>query len=735
MIRRRIFRRFLLSYLAVVVLTALVGSVGYLVSVQALYEQVDDRNLGTLRAVAHSIEIALSDVTNLAAKIATYPNVDRLMRSDQKRPLRESVLTIILTQNDLAYSAFTESTIRNVWLYSYALDMVLTPVNVMYDTEYLWNPPRESLRYQGVTHSQWRAVLRSPQTHKAFGTEVTVTDSDGVYRAIPYYLDLPLHREPHTGELIVMVDAISLLKVVTDMDLPAAAWFAIYGNAGRRVTDTPQGAAPESLSADWAPATGRTAQLSLSGIDYSLTSYASPALDFTYVLAYPTKELLLPVNRARTWIAAVLLALLALGAAMSVWFARRDTTPLARAFEHLTSFGEEETAGSPFEALDHGVVAAVTAARTLEERLRDRQQLLRREVLRLLLQGEGSAEEGFRDPSSEIDHALADRPSELVLFHAGGFAGPLRPEERQDLDRLSFTLRRLFEECNWDLHSQVSLATTAVLIPADEASGAETALARATDDTGEPLLVLRAETVSAARQLPGAYIRAMESLEAAAHAGCSGVVHASAFRVSPGSIAFSLETERSLIAAIKQGDEARTEEILDDLCAGPTRRRLAAALETTYDRVIDHSASPVSDASGGQLPPERLPRVRRLLLDEARRRAHARRQSYPAIDAAREYIDRAYGDPMLNLAGVADEFGFSEGHFSRLFKERVGWTFQSYLNEVRMNAAIAALRASDAPVSEIAPQHGYASTRVFRRAFKSYTGLTPSEFRRSRSAS
>ena len=63
----------------------------------------------------------------------------------------------------------------------------------------------------------------------------------------------------------------------------------------------------------------------------------------------------------------------------------------------------------------------------------------------------------------------------------------------------------------------------------------------------------------------------------------------------------------------------------------------------------------------------------------------------------------------------------------RLLKE--GVSFGGLLTEVRRTQAEHLLALSDAPLSEVAEQLGYADAGVFVRAFRSWTGTTPGKFR------
>lgn len=87
-------------------------------------------------------------------------------------------------------------------------------------------------------------------------------------------------------------------------------------------------------------------------------------------------------------------------------------------------------------------------------------------------------------------------------------------------------------------------------------------------------------------------------------------------------------------------------------------------------------------------------------------------------------------DESLTLCILAQEFGYSQSHFSRKFKEISGMQFRDYLRYRKLAFALKQLRDTPAPILEIALDYGFSSHEAFTRAFKEAYGMTPSEYRR-----
>ena len=101
---------------------------------------------------------------------------------------------------------------------------------------------------------------------------------------------------------------------------------------------------------------------------------------------------------------------------------------------------------------------------------------------------------------------------------------------------------------------------------------------------------------------------------------------------------------------------------------------------------------------------------------------------------AKDRMDAASHEawPVRRLAGVSS---VSEAHFARSFKQAFGVPPHRYLLTRRIERAMALLRDTDLPITEIAFQTGWASLGTFGRTFRDITGQNPGAIRsRARAA-
>ncbi|WP_409344972.1 helix-turn-helix domain-containing protein [Paenibacillus sp. MBLB4367] len=107
----------------------------------------------------------------------------------------------------------------------------------------------------------------------------------------------------------------------------------------------------------------------------------------------------------------------------------------------------------------------------------------------------------------------------------------------------------------------------------------------------------------------------------------------------------------------------------------------------------------------------------------------SQRGSNKAIEKMLAFIEEHYRESAFSLDRLADEFELSPTYISKLFKEHTEKNFIDYLIEIRINASKELLADKNRKINDIAEGVGYTNTRSFLRAFKKYTGMTPTEYR------
>lgn len=112
------------------------------------------------------------------------------------------------------------------------------------------------------------------------------------------------------------------------------------------------------------------------------------------------------------------------------------------------------------------------------------------------------------------------------------------------------------------------------------------------------------------------------------------------------------------------------------------------------------------------------------MTDEITYAAHSER-----IEVIQRYIHQHLDEP-LDREILADMSGFSIPHFHRVFTACTGESAVSYVRRERMIRAGQKLRMGAVDIRQVALSAGYESHSAFGKSFKTFFGISPSEFRR-----
>lgn len=94
-----------------------------------------------------------------------------------------------------------------------------------------------------------------------------------------------------------------------------------------------------------------------------------------------------------------------------------------------------------------------------------------------------------------------------------------------------------------------------------------------------------------------------------------------------------------------------------------------------------------------------------------------------------DHVQAHPGDD-LSAAALADRFGVSVRHLSRLFNAHMGLAPARYVRRSRTEAAANLIRSGDATLDSVARKCGFGSPQSLRGAFRERYGVSPSEYRR-----
>ena len=98
------------------------------------------------------------------------------------------------------------------------------------------------------------------------------------------------------------------------------------------------------------------------------------------------------------------------------------------------------------------------------------------------------------------------------------------------------------------------------------------------------------------------------------------------------------------------------------------------------------------------------------------------------IKYLREYVENNYTFD-ISMQEVAEDMGYSDAYFSKLFKQYFNQNFTAYLTQYRIKKAKELLTDTNNSIKDISRMVGYEDSNYFAKIFKRMVGEIPSKFR------
>lgn len=192
-----------------------------------------------------------------------------------------------------------------------------------------------------------------------------------------------------------------------------------------------------------------------------------------------------------------------------------------------------------------------------------------------------------------------------------------------------------------------------------------------------------------------------------------------------------------MAALTESGSTSQALALLETMIA-QTENRYPSYLMRIYmlNRLVQQMMT-LASREGVTLPPkspgqdpdsvrETLEQLVRALCRKGAQRSSAEK---PEGGKTAAYVREHCLDGDISLSSTAEALGISTKQVSRLLRMEVDMTFKEYLLHLRMSAAQDFLREEGLSIAETAGRVGYFNISHFIKCFKAYTGMTPGEWK------
>lgn len=756
--RIRLFRRLLISYLAILVIPSLAGYLSYRASIAATESVSIENSISQLQKSQSILERRMAEVEGFTRQLALNPELNALM--NEKPSDKLNVYGIWSLMREVTAISQTNDFLQNFFIYLTNYNAIIMPGTTYYRPDHYF----DTEHYANLSEAQWeRKVLHT--THRSEILPLSPFVERGEETSVVTYMQsFPL--DSFTGSspatAVIIIDESTITSLLSSLQERYGGWVHVSDENGRAIGSLGIDEQEiERLQSDASFDKGKQSQLYGDDLVISIRSQTN---GWVYMAGIPKQVLLENANHIKhiTWTvtgAALLIGLLA-GLVLSY----RNSAPINRLLGLLREqFGSGVAGRSEYDFLQGNISAMLSTNKRLEEELVRQQPVVRDALLKRLLAGEFQSREEIAAAAEQANIGLPER-GYAAIIQINGYSGMDSVQILNELSAARILLRReLIGLDGTALLTDMGSDRIAALI-GDGREAAETAGASAAEALLERLSALAfdeyrmtitaavGEAFSTVAEVPRSYDQASQTLEYAFYTNRKGVVRYGDAPTDSTTYYYPLESELRLIGTVRAGDGEEAKRIVRTVfeenashrkLSAEMKHQLMAELQGTFLKLLDQKV--FLESRDFEALKQRIGEIARAeTMEEAREETDAiiealcgvvtsRKNDMHAqmVEQIKRVIAEMYADRELTLYRIAERVERPEKYISQLFKEATGVNLSDYLEKVRLDHAAGMLRSHSLTVDEIAEKVGYNSSHSFRRAFKRVMGVPPSSYRQS----
>ncbi|NMO97596.1 helix-turn-helix domain-containing protein [Paenibacillus lemnae] len=754
----KVFRRFLTSYLLILMIPSLAGHLSYRAAMDVSVSSSIESSLSTLKQSKEILERRLIEVEGFTKQLAINQDLNKLMiGKEAERPAQ--VYDLWKMARDLSTYSQTNDYLQNFYVYFHQSDVILTPGSVYYRPHHFY----QIHHFDGLTYEDWKQdVLITSHTSDILPMR-SFTRNKVPYKALALVQSLPLNSfNKPKATVVVLIEENKIASQLQVMSNQYGGWAFIKDNEGRTLVNS--GIEMSAISELKGIPTGEDGDISRMEDGTLKLSIVSDLTGWVYTAGIPEQALLVKANRIKhvTWI--VTSAALAAGLLAGLLFAYRNSVPIHRLLRVVKDHVGADTSKSrnEFDFLAGNFTTLITDNRKLEQELNEQLPLLQDAFIKRLLTGDFQSSQEMEAVSAQTGIELDHQPGYACLLRLSGYGGVNSEEIVQELRVGRYVIKQALKKLDDRiLATDFGSDKLALLLPAGmtEEEGTGSSFDRICKeflhDAYERYRLSMDAGIggrfTSVRDISRSFEEAQQALAYAAPHKESRIIWFSEANREAAMYYYPLDSEQRMINVLRAGEAEEGKRLLNQLLERnfterelslDMRQQFVTELKGTLLKLMDQKdftdafAEQVRHAVGKIQPADDMTMLKKSIesvIDEICGYVDCRKtiREQETVQEVMDVIHKLYGMPDLSLYMIAEEVGKPEKYISSLFKEHQGENLFDVVERIRMNHAQHLLGDNQLTIDEIAGLVGYNSAHSFRRAFKRVCGVTPSVFRQS----
>lgn len=754
-----VFRKFLISYVIILVIPSIGGYMSYLTSISVTRSISIENGVTQLQKGQDILERRMAEVEAFTRQLAVNRELNVLMN---ERDNETNVYGIWRTMENVLSFGRSNDFLQNYYIYLANYNLILTP-----GSSYRPNHYYADFHYNDLSLEEWTKEILDTHHRSEIKPLSPFMTRGQQTSVITYMQSLPLDsfNDSSPAVAVVLIDEKLITGLLSGMTERYGGWVRISDSQGKTIAlKGSEEAEMANMSLD--PKFDPSKASQFYGDDLVITTQ-SKTNGWVYQAGIPRDLLLENANKIKKTSMLITGGTLLIGLVVGLVLAYRHSVPINRLLSVMKEqFGKDERSSrNEFDFLSGNIADMITKNKQLEAELNRQLPLVRDAFLKRMFSGEFKSREKIHSASEQAGVRLRQSTGYAGIVQIKGYGSMDNVEVLNELNASRLLLKQAMADLgadalmtDWDSDKVAILFFSAE--EDEESDRAVNEITHTMENLAEYLFNEYRITIQSGfgqlfaslTEVSLSFEQAHQALEYAIHTNRKGMVWNNEAHIEHTTYYYPLDSEQRLITTIRAGELEAAERIVEGIIAQNMQQRelsiemkhqLIGEMKGTFIKLLDQKVFTEYDAAEDikrlvidislSEPLESMKCTLFTIMKElcgfiANKKKDIHGQIVKQIKA---YTAEMYSDTELTLYRVAEHVERPEKYISQLFKEYTGINFSDYLIKVRMDQAMVLLNESKYTVDEIASRVGYNSSHSFRRAFKRLNGISPSVYRQS----
>lgn len=750
---KKIYIKFLLSYILILLLALIIAFFIYEQAVGILKKHAFESSLASLEQGRNVLEKRLEDIKNMSIQLSMDQKVLNLMNPVSNDTSDLSMYDVMQAQSSISTYRITNNFINSYSVYLKEPKVILSNYASSIDEKYYYD---RAFRYGQMSYNEWFDLIMGKRYTRTILPSNSVVINNQERSMLTYLQSIPIDGvgKPK-GVVAIFFDSSEIYNVFNSLFAQNCDWVCIYDSSGNVVTYLYDGGVKDKIDFTLFSEQSGYLEEYISG-EKTLISYTTSANNgWKYVAGFPYDSVMVEVNNSKRTFLYTIIVFLSMGIIAASYFAHVGSKPLSEIIGTLVNQRGNNSLkkGSEYEFINNSIIELIMSNRISEDEISRQMPLLRASFFDRLFNGRFATLEEALDYSKYIKINIPEgKIVALIIDIASVDNAEVTTQQFKEAKAAikAFVSNNLLERgYSYDL----CVEKTAILLFLSNEYEAHilNIISKLEKELFDKLDIRFNCSIGGIHDnIMQAEISLNEANQAMEYSFLNRVPSPVWYPQIPKSSTgfyYPINVEQRLINLVLSGGDGELKEMLNEIFDENINKRKLSSfmskqllynIRCTLIKILNNSKFDLQTVTKCNKRLQNVdkdlstPDIYEMICSifynlcnsvEEQKKSHNTELKNSLI----EYLHLNYSDSNLYLPKIAEYFGVSEVYISNFFKEQTGVTITQYTEMLRLEAA-KKLLGENIRIKDIAPQVGYTSVQVFRRAFKRVFGINPANY-------